>query len=96
MVFCNPCPKRSSIIKIDSDRRVNGSPINNQVVNILTGKSNTVKKVIEATTEISNKATNTCINVASSSAVDNVKQFADDGIPKYKVGQYTGTLGCLS
>lgn len=52
-----------------------------------TGKSNTVKKVIEATTEISNKAANTCINAASSSAIDNVKQFADDGIPKYKVGQ---------
>ena len=52
-----------------------------------TGKSNTVKKVIEATTEISNKATNTCIDVSAVSATDNVKQFKDDGTPKYKVGQ---------
>ena len=52
-----------------------------------TGKSNTVKKVIEATTEISNKATNTCIDASAVSAIDNVKQFKDDGTPKYKVGQ---------
>jgi len=52
-----------------------------------TGKSNTVKKVIEATTEISNKATQICTNATTDSAIDNVKQFTDDGIPKYKVGQ---------
>jgi len=52
-----------------------------------TGKSNTVKKIIEATTEISNKATQICTNATVASAVDNVKQFTDDGIPKYKVGQ---------
>ena len=52
-----------------------------------TGKSNTVKKVIEATTEISNKATQICTNAVSASAIDNVKQFTDNGIPKYKVGQ---------
>ena len=52
-----------------------------------TGKSNTVKKVIEATTEISNKAINTCIDASAVSAIDNVKQFKDDGTPKYKVGQ---------
>ena len=52
-----------------------------------TGKSNTVIKVIEETTEISNKATNTCIDASAVSAIDNVKQFKDDGTPKYKVGQ---------
>lgn len=52
-----------------------------------TGKSNTVKKVIEATTEISNKAPGICINVSCLSAIDNVKQFNNDNIPKYKVGQ---------
>lgn len=52
-----------------------------------TGKSNTVKKVIEATTEVSEKAANTCIHVTTSSTIDNVKQFKDDGTPKYKVGQ---------
>lgn len=52
-----------------------------------TGKSNTVKKIIEATTEISNKASGICINASSLSVLDNVKQFNDDNIPKYKVGQ---------
>lgn len=52
-----------------------------------TGKSNTVKKVIEATTEISEKASVACSNAPVGPTVDNVKQFADDGIPKYKVGQ---------
>lgn len=52
-----------------------------------TGKSNTVKKVIEATTEISEKASVACSNAPVGSTVDNVKQFADGGIPKYKVGQ---------
>ena len=49
-----------------------------------TGKSNTVKKIIETTTEISNKTTNICIEASSS---DNISQFKEDGIPKYKVGQ---------
>ena len=53
-----------------------------------TGKSNTVKKVIEATTEISNKATNTCIDASAVSAIDNVIQFKVDGTPNYFVGQY--------
>jgi CRISPR/Cas system CSM-associated protein Csm2 small subunit len=51
-----------------------------------TGKSNTVKKIIEATTEISKKTTQTCRN-SSTSITENVKQFNDDGIPKYRVGQ---------
>ena len=52
-----------------------------------TGKSNTVKKIIEATTEISNKTTQTCTSSSVTSIIDNVKQFNDDGIPKYKAGQ---------
>lgn len=52
-----------------------------------TGKSNTVKKVIEATTEISNKSANTCNEASTFSTIDNVKPFKDNGIPKYKVGQ---------
>lgn len=52
-----------------------------------TGKSNTVKKIIEATTEISNKAKEICTNVSTTSPTDNIQQFNNDGIPKYKVGQ---------
>lgn len=52
-----------------------------------TGKSNTVKKIIEATTEISNRATQTCAIATATSSIDNIKQFNDDGIPKYKAGQ---------
>lgn len=51
-----------------------------------TGKSNTVKKIIEATTSISNKAKNTCIdkNVPVTSSIN---QIEENGIPKNKVGQ---------
>lgn len=52
-----------------------------------TGKSNTVKKVIEATTDISNQTPDICINASPTSTADNIKQFKDNGIPKYKVGQ---------
>lgn len=52
-----------------------------------TGKSNTVKKIIEATTEISNSAIQECTNASVGSAIDNVKQFNDDGVPKYRAGQ---------
>ncbi|MEW6564643.1 MAG: DUF87 domain-containing protein [Spirochaetota bacterium] len=52
-----------------------------------TGKSNTVKKIIEATTEISQKAQQICDMATSASVTDNIKQFDDTGIPKYKVGQ---------
>lgn len=52
-----------------------------------TGKSNTVKKIIEATTETSNQAQYTCVGVLVDKASDNIVQFNDDGIPKYKVGQ---------
>lgn len=50
-----------------------------------TGKSNTVKKIIEATTEISNKTTSVSLDAPANK--DDVKQFADNGLPKYKVGQ---------
>lgn len=52
-----------------------------------TGKSNTVKKIIEATTEISNQVLYTCVDAFIDKASDNIVQFNDDGIPKYKVGQ---------
>ena len=52
-----------------------------------TGKSNTVKKIIEATTEISQKAQQVCATATTASITDNVKQFDDSGIPKYKAGQ---------
>jgi len=51
-----------------------------------TGKSNTVKKVIEATTEASQKATKVCLD-STESAADNLKAFEASGVPKYKVGQ---------
>ena len=52
-----------------------------------TGKSNTVKKVMEATSEISNKATQTCLDCFDPSSDDNVQQFSKNGLPKFKVGQ---------
>jgi hypothetical protein len=51
-----------------------------------TGKSNTVKKIIEATTEASEKTSKVCRNNSENSA-DNLKAFDESGIPKYKVGQ---------
>ena len=51
-----------------------------------TGKSNTVKKVIEATTNISLKSKNICSN-ATLLPDENMKQFSENGVPKYKVGQ---------
>ena len=51
-----------------------------------TGKSNTVKKIIEATTEASSKATKVCKDF-NDDILDNLHQFDDTGVPKYKVGQ---------
>ena len=51
-----------------------------------TGKSNTVKKVIDATTEISKKA-NPSTEIISTSVADNLKSFDDYGNPKLPVGQ---------
>ena len=53
-----------------------------------TGKSNTVKKIIEATTEISNKATHICPErPIAENAPDVLEQFTIGGVPRYKVGQ---------
>lgn len=51
-----------------------------------TGKSNTVKKVIDATTEISQKASPST-QIVSTSVADNLKSFDDYGNPKLPVGQ---------
>lgn len=51
-----------------------------------TGKSNTVKKVIDATTEISQKASPST-EIVSTSVADNLKSFDDYGNPKLPVGQ---------
>jgi hypothetical protein len=51
-----------------------------------TGKSNTVKKIIEATTEASQKTLRVCLD-STESAADNLKSFDESGVPKYKVGQ---------
>lgn len=52
-----------------------------------TGKSNTVKKIIEATTVISVNAKCSCEEASNVSVVDNIKQFNEDGTAKYKIGQ---------
>lgn len=49
-----------------------------------TGKSNTVKKLIEATQELSNKST---LSVSNSSFQDNISPYNENEIPKQKVGQ---------
>jgi DNA helicase HerA-like ATPase len=51
-----------------------------------TGKSNTVKKIIEATTEISSNAS-TQLDQFNKQAEDNLKTFDGAGAPKYPVGQ---------
>lgn len=50
-----------------------------------TGKSNTIKKIIEATVEISEKAPNTLGEVNSTN--ENIDPFNDEGVPFYPVGQ---------
>ena len=58
-----------------------------------TGKSNTIKRIIEATVEISNKATNNKFleNYSTHNGLigieNNLEMFTKDGKPKYKVGQ---------
>ena len=52
-----------------------------------TGKSNTVKKIIEATTDISVKAQRTCISTNGDVNVADTQPFEDNGVPKYKAGQ---------
>ena len=52
-----------------------------------TGKSNTVKKVIEATTYISSKAPSSVLESGNVRPDEIIKQFDDNGLPRYKVGQ---------
>lgn len=57
-----------------------------------TGKSNTVKKIIDATTVISNKAKRTAFDLQNQSpnslrVADNLNPFDESGNPKLKVGQ---------
>lgn len=52
-----------------------------------TGKSNTVKKVIEATVQISSKATKKLADVSTENVEEFLKSFEDSGAPKFPVGQ---------
>jgi hypothetical protein len=52
-----------------------------------TGKSNTVKKIIEATVEISNHSIGNLVDDDKSDKNDNSELFTQDGSPKYPVGQ---------
>lgn len=52
-----------------------------------TGKSNTVKKVIEATVQISSKATKDLTDVSTENVEEFLKSFEDGGAPKFPVGQ---------
>ncbi|HOO50703.1 MAG TPA: DUF87 domain-containing protein [Alphaproteobacteria bacterium] len=53
-----------------------------------TGKSNTVKKIIQATVMISDKAPRTLDKVYAGRGIEeNLEPFAEDGLPKYPVGQ---------
>ena len=52
-----------------------------------TGKSNTVKKVIEATVQISSKSTQKLEKVDSENLEEHLKSFDQNGAPKFPVGQ---------
>jgi DNA helicase HerA-like ATPase len=52
-----------------------------------TGKSNTVKKIIQASVLMSGKAKNTLEKPPKESAEAKLEAFAPDGVPKYPVGQ---------
>ena len=52
-----------------------------------TGKSNTVKKVIQATVSMSNKAPNRLKQPIEGQAEENLDPFTIEGFPKYPVGQ---------
>lgn len=52
-----------------------------------TGKSNTVKKVIQATVEMSNKAKSNLASAHSQNIEDVLDPFTKSGVPKYPVGQ---------
>lgn len=52
-----------------------------------TGKSNTVKKIIQATVQMSSLAAYKLDQKLNGSAADNLEPFTEEGIPKYPVGQ---------
>lgn len=52
-----------------------------------TGKSNTVKKIIQATVMISDKAAKKLSESSDRDAEENFEPFTNDGLPKYPVGQ---------
>ncbi|RCJ20246.1 ATPase [Nostoc sp. ATCC 43529] len=52
-----------------------------------TGKSNTVKKVIQATVSMSDKAGYALNGKLNGSDAENLEPLTDDGLPKYPVGQ---------
>ena len=52
-----------------------------------TGKSNTVKKIIQATVTMSDKAPHQLNQHSSKRLEENLDPLTDDGIPKYPVGQ---------
>ncbi len=52
-----------------------------------TGKSNTVKKLIEATAQISSKAKSKLTDSKKEALEENLKSFDESGSPKYSVGQ---------
>ena len=52
-----------------------------------TGKSNTVKKVIQATVSMSDKAAYALNGKLNGTGAENLEPLTDDGLPKYPVGQ---------
>lgn len=52
-----------------------------------TGKSNTVKKIIQATVLMSDRATSTLNTPVENGPEANLEAFTHDGLPKYPVGQ---------
>lgn len=52
-----------------------------------TGKSNTVKKIIQASALMSEKAAYSLESPLKENVEENLEPFTDDGIPKYPVGQ---------
>jgi DNA helicase HerA-like ATPase len=52
-----------------------------------TGKSNTVKKIIQATVSMSEKAPSDLSTYSEKSVEDNLEPLTDDGVPKFPAGQ---------
>src|SRR5207245_344931 len=52
-----------------------------------TGKSNTVKKIIQATVSMSSKAPYTIEKPPKESVEENLEPFTKDGVPKFPAGQ---------